>query len=146
VLNGLVGLGGVDGEERLPRLDLLPLGGEELNPLPTDRNDRGQERGSTGTDAGGCEFYEGLASGDLVAICNQRGEADPLQSDRIEAKVEEDWASRTLDRHTVSARKEFCHAPRTRREGEDLIRLSGVNRDPAPHDPLGEDGVGKVAQ
>ena len=36
-------LGGVDDEERLPHLNLPPYGGDELNPLPTDRNDRGEE-------------------------------------------------------------------------------------------------------
>jgi len=140
------GLGGVNGEERLPRLNLPPRGGEELNPLPTDRNDRGEERGPTSTDAGGGEFHEGLAGRDLVAIPHQRGEADPLQGDRVKAKVEEDWTSGTLNRHAVPAWEKFRHAPRARREGEDLIRLNGVNRNPTTHDPLCEDGVGEVAQ
>ena len=142
----LRGLGGVNGEERLPRLNLPPRGGEELNPLPTDRNDRGEERDPTSTDTGGGEFDEGLAGDDLVAIPHQRGEADPLEGDGVEAQVEEDWASDALNRHTVPAWKELRHAPRARREGEDLIRLNGVNRDPTTHDPLCEDGVGEVAQ
>jgi hypothetical protein len=136
----------VNGEERLSRLNLPPRSGEELNPLPTDRNDRGEERGPTSTDTGGGEFDERLAGNDLVTIPHQRGEADPLQGDRVEAKVEEDRASGTLNRHAVPAWKELRHAPRARREGEDLIRLNGVNRDPATHDPLCEDRVGKVAQ
>ena len=139
-------LGGVNGEERLPRLNLPPCGSEELNPLSTDRNDRGEERGPTSTDAGGCEFHEGLTGDDQIAISHERGEADPLQGDRVEAKVEKDGPSGTLNRHAVPTRKELCHAPRARREGEDLIRLNGVNRDPATHDPLCEDRVGKVAQ
>ena len=140
------GLGRVNSEERLPRLNLPPRGGEELNPLPTDRNDRGQERCPTSTDAGGGEFNQGLAGDDLVTIPHERGEADPLQGDRVEAKVEEDWASGTLNRHAVPAWEELRHAPRARREGKDLIRLNGVNRDPTTHDPLCEDGVGEVAQ
>ena len=142
----LRGLGGVNGEERLPRLNLPPRGGEELNPLPTDRNDRGEERGPTRTNAGGCEFNEGLPGDDLVAIPHQRGESDPLQCDGVEAKVEKDGPSGALNRHAVPAWKELRHAPRARREGEDLIRLNGVNRDPTTHDPLCEDGVGEVAQ
>ena len=142
----LRGLGGVNGEERLPRLNLPPRGGEELNPLPTDRNDRGEERGPTRTNAGGCEFHEGLTGDDQIAISHERGEADPLQGDGVEAKVEEDRASGTLNRHAVPTWEELRHAPRARREGKDLIRLNGVNRDPTTHDPLCEDGVGEVAQ
>ena len=139
-------LGGVDDEERLPRLNLPPHGGDELNPLPTDRNDRGEERCPASTDAGGGEFNQGLAGDDLVTIPHERSEADPLQGDGVEAKVEEDRASGTLNRHAVPTWKELRHAPRARREGKDLIRLNGVNRDPAAHDPLCEDGVGEVAQ
>ena len=139
-------LGGVNGEERLPRLNLPPCGSEELNPLSTDRNDRGEERGPTSTDAGGCEFDEGLTGDDQITIPHQRGEADSLQGDGVEAKVEEDRASGTLNRHAVPTWEELRHAPRARREGKDLIRLNGVNRDPTTHDPLCEDGVRDVAQ
>ena len=139
-------LGGVDGEERLPRLNLPPHGSDELNPLPTDRNNRGEERCPASTDAGGGEFNQGLTGDDLVAIPHERSEADPLQGDGVEAKVEEDWASGTLNRHAVPTWKELRHAPRARREGKYLIRLNGVNRDPTTHDPLCEDGVGEVAQ
>ena len=144
--SGPRGLGRMNDKKRLPRLNLPACGSEELNPLPPDRNDRGEERGPTSTDAGGCEFHEGLTGDDLVTIPHQRGEADTLQGDGVEAKVEEDRASGTLNRHAVPTWEELRHAPRARREGEDLIRLNGVNRDPTTHDPLCEDGVGEVAQ
>lgn len=144
--SGPRGLGRVNDKKRLPRLNLPACGGEELNPLPTDRNDRGEERGPTSTDAGGCEFHEGLPGDDLVAISHQRGEADPLEGDGVEAKVEEDGASGTLNRHAVPTRKQLRHAPRAGRGSSQQRDLLGVDRDPATHDPLCEDGVGEVAQ
>ena len=144
--SGSPGLGRVNGEERLSCLNLPPCGGEELNPLPPDRNDRGEERGPPSTDAGGCEFHEGLAGNDQITISNERGETDPLQGDRVEAKVEEDRASGTLDRHTVPAWKDLRHAPRARGGSGQQRDILGVNRDSATHDPLCEDRVGEVAQ
>ena len=139
-------LGGVDGEERLPCLNLPPLGGEELNPLPPDRNDWGEERNPTSTDAGGCELNEGLAGDDLVAIPHERGEADPLKGDRVEAQVEEDRAGGALNRHAVPAWEELRHAPRTGGGCGQQWDLLWVNCDAAPHDPLCEDRVREVAQ
>ena len=144
--SGPRGLGRMNDKKRLPRLNLPACGGEELNPLPPDRNDRGEERGPTSTDAGGCEFHEGLTGDDLVTIPHQRGEADPLQGDGVEAKVEEDRASGTLNRHAVPTWKELRHAPRAGGGSGQQRDLLGVNRDPTTHDPLCEDGVGEVAQ
>ena len=136
------GLGRVDHQQRVTRPYLYPGSGKVLNPLPPDGHDGGDEGGTARTDAGSRELNEGLARSDLIPITYEGLQADPLQGNRVQPKMQEDGPRGALYGYTVAAREDLRHAPIARGKGGHAGYLLRVNSDPVPQDSLCEDGVG----
>ena len=136
----------MDHQQRVSRPHRFPGGSKVLNPLPPDRHDGGDEGGAARTDAGRRELNEGLARSDLIPITHEGLQADPLQSNRVQSEVQEDRPCGALNDYTVAAREYLRHAPIAWGKGGHVSYLFRVECDPSPHDPLREDGVGKVGE
>ncbi len=136
----------MDHQKRVSRPHRRPCGGKVLNPLPPDGHDGGDEGGTARTDAGSRELNEGLASEDLIPIAYEGRQAVPPEGNRVQSKVQEDGPRGALYGYTVAAREDLRHAPITWGKGGHVSYLFRVECDPSPHDPLREDGVGKVGE